>query len=105
MAGYLLHEPKSLDQTRTHMQKNCSPILPRTSDSFLCYHTGQEPFLFDDFGLAEAVSPDVSNALVSSNYYEGFELPDTRDYRRVRAWEGRLFGRTLAARRLARKET
>jgi len=43
---------------------------------------------FDDFGLAEAGSPDVRT--LCSDYYEGFELPDNAGLPRCGV-EGRLY--------------
>jgi len=76
MAGYLFVMNQEPDQPRRTAEKFASPFY-RDIDSFpVLPQAGQKPFLFDDFGLREAVvHPDVSNVLVL-DYYEGFELPD-----------------------------
>tara|TARA_R110000796_G_scaffold251493_1_gene383023 strand:+ start:10131 stop:10928 length:798 start_codon:yes stop_codon:yes gene_type:complete len=85
MAGYLFVMNQEPDQRDAHAEKLLT--IYRDIDSFLCHHSRQEPFLFDDFGLAEAVFTPMFERFWFLDYYEGFELPDTRDYRRVRAWK------------------
>ncbi|MFG6665298.1 glutathione S-transferase family protein [Sulfitobacter sp. 916] len=49
-------------------------------------HSRKEPYLFSDFGLAEAVFTPIFKRFWFLEYYENFQLPDTPDYRRVRVW-------------------
>ena len=100
MAGYLFVMNQEPDQRDAHAEKLLT--IYRDIDSFLCHHSRQEPFLFDDFGLAEAVFTPMFERFWFLDYYEGFELPDTRDYRRVRAWKDACMTRPS---RLARKRS
>ena len=85
MAGYLFVMNQEHDQRDTHAEKLLA--IYRDIDSFLCHSSRKEPFLFDDFGLAEAVFTPMFERFWFLDYYEGFEIPDTQDYRRVRAWK------------------
>ena len=60
--------------------------LYRDLDDFLAHHSPTGPFLFDDFGLAEAVFTPMFKRFWFLDYYEGFTLPVGKDYDRVRAW-------------------
>lgn len=53
---------------------------------FLEYHNPKGPYLFEDFGLAEAVFTPFFVRFGFLEYYESFELPDERAYDRVRTW-------------------
>jgi len=77
----------------THMQKN-DFTSTATSTVFLCLpQPTRNAFLFDDFASPKPVfTPMVSNRFwFSRYYYEGFELPDTRDFNRGCGVEGRLY--------------
>lgn len=53
---------------------------------FLEYHNPKGPYLFEDFGLAEAVFTPFFVRFGFLEYYESFELPNERAYDRVRTW-------------------
>jgi glutathione S-transferase len=53
---------------------------------FLEHHGGDGPFLFERFGLAEAVFTPFFVRHAFLEYYENFELPDEPAYARVRTW-------------------
>lgn len=55
-------------------------------DAFLMEHSPDGTFLFDDFGLAEAVFTPLFMRFWFLHYYEGFDLPDTPEFARVRRW-------------------
>ena len=55
-------------------------------DAFLMRHSPDGTFLFDGFGLAEAVFTPVFMRFWFLEYYEAFDLPQTPDYARVRKW-------------------
>jgi glutathione S-transferase len=55
-------------------------------DDFLVQHAPAGPFLFDDFGWAEAVFTPLFMRFWFLEYYEGFDLPPGPRYARVRAW-------------------
>ncbi len=84
MAGYLF--VMNQDQTRRDEHLNKLLALYRDLDDFLAHHSPTGPFLFDDFGLAEAVFTPMFKRFWFLDYYEGFKLPVGKDYDRVRAW-------------------
>jgi glutathione S-transferase len=55
-------------------------------DAVLRRHNPDGTFLFESFGLAEAVFTPMFMRFWFLEYYEGFELPETEDYARVRRW-------------------
>lgn len=55
-------------------------------DDFLVEHGGAGPFLFEDFGWAEAVFTPLFMRFWFLEYYEDFQLPNEPRYDRVRAW-------------------
>jgi len=55
-------------------------------DAFLVQHSPRGPFLFDQFGWAEAVFTPLFMRFWFLDYYEGFELPAEPGFARVRAW-------------------
>ena len=58
----------------------------RRMDAFLVSKNLDGPYLFDDFGLAEAVFTPLFQRFWFVEYYEDFELPDDPAYDRVRKW-------------------
>jgi len=58
----------------------------RDIDAFLQHEGHEWPWLFDGFGLAEAVFTPMFMRFWFLEYYEGFDLPDTTEYARVRTW-------------------
>ncbi|MCB9738679.1 MAG: glutathione S-transferase family protein [Deltaproteobacteria bacterium] len=58
----------------------------RALDAFLVHENPDGTWLFDDFGLAEAVFTPMFERFWFLDYYEGFELPDGGEYDRVRRW-------------------
>ncbi|WP_112323933.1 glutathione S-transferase family protein [Oceanibium sediminis] len=54
---------------------------------FLDRHNPGGLFLFDDFGLAEVVYTPLFMRFWFLDYYEGFDIPDTAEFARVRAWK------------------
>lgn len=84
MAGYLYvmnQDPLSRD---AHLDKLLA--LYRDIDDFLGHNSPTGPFLFEDFGLAEAVFTPMFKRFWFLDYYEDFSLPKDKDYDRVRAW-------------------
>jgi glutathione S-transferase len=83
-AGYLFvmnQDPATRDARRDKLLS-----IYRTLDDFLSHHAPEGPFLFDEFGLAEAVFTPIFMRFWFLDYYEGFALPDTGEYERVRRW-------------------
>jgi glutathione S-transferase len=58
----------------------------RWFDAFLGEHNPDGTFLFDTFGLAETVLTPLMQRFWFLDYYEGFALPRTPDFARVRRW-------------------
>lgn len=84
MAGYLFVMNQDPDARQGHLDKLLG--LYRDLDGFLTEHTPDGTWLFDDFGLAEAVLTPMFMRFWFLDYYEGFDLPETSDYARVRRW-------------------
>ena len=84
MAGYLFVMNQDPAQRDAHLDKLLA--LYREIDDFLGHHNPTGPYLFEDFGLAEAVFTPMFKRFWFLDYYEGFKLPDGKDYDRVRAW-------------------
>jgi glutathione S-transferase len=55
-------------------------------NDFLVQHSPSGPFLFEDFGWAEAVFTPFFMRFWFLEYYEGFDLPREERYARVREW-------------------
>lgn len=85
MAGYLFVMNRDESKREAHREKLLS--LYRDIDGFLKEHSPKGPFLFDAFGLAEAVFTPMFQRFWFLDYYEGFSLPDDPAYSRVRAWQ------------------
>ena len=83
-AGYLYVLNQDPDRREEHQEKILG--IYRDIDGFLREHNPDGTFLFDDFGLAEAVFTPMFKRFWFLDYYEGFTLPDTPDYARVRKW-------------------
>ena len=54
-----------------------------------------EPWLFERFGLAEAVFTPLFMRFWFLDYYEQFELPEEPAFKRVRAWRDAASARLL----------
>ncbi|MBO6900715.1 MAG: glutathione S-transferase family protein [Rhizobiaceae bacterium] len=83
-AGYMFvmnQDPAARD---THNEKLLG--LYAGIDDFLREHNPDGVFLFDRFGLAEAVFTPMFMRFWFLDYYEEFELPADRKYERVRIW-------------------
>lgn len=72
-------------------------------DAFLVAHAPSGPFLFEDFGWAEAVFTPFFQRFWFLEYYEGFQLPDAPQYARVRRWVDACVAHP-AARQVSREE-
>lgn len=83
-AGYMFvmnQDPAARD---THNDKMLG--LYAGIDDFLREHNPDGTFLFDRFGLAEAVFTPMFMRFWFLDYYEEFELPADSKFDRVRAW-------------------
>ncbi len=84
MAGYIFVMNQDADQKDVHNEKLLS--LYRDLNDFLLAYNPDGTFLFDDFGLAEAVFAPIFKRFWFLDYYEGFELPAGPEYARVKKW-------------------
>ncbi len=84
MAGYLFVMNQDRDNRDACAEKLLG--LYRDIDGFLQEHSPDGVFLFDRFGLAEAVFTPMFKRFWFLDYYEDFQLPDTPDYQRVIRW-------------------
>lgn len=85
MAGYLF----VMNQDRRRRGDFIEKLLAiyRDLNGFLADQNAGGPYLFEDFGLAEAVFAPVFKRFWFLDYYEDFRLPDGPDYDRVRVWQ------------------
>lgn len=72
-------------------------------NDFLEQHSPSGPFLFEDFGLAEAVFTPFFARFWFLEYYEGFDLPHEERYARVREWRDACLAHP-AARQVTREQ-
>lgn len=84
MAGYLFVMNQDRHQRDAHNEKMLG--LYRDINDFLKDQNPSGPYLFSEFGLAEAVFTPMFKRFWFLEYYEGFQLPETSAYDRVRAW-------------------
>lgn len=85
MTGYLYVMNQDRDRREEHNAKLLAHY--RDINDFLMAHNPDGTYLFDAFGLAEAVFTPVLKRFWFLDYYEDFALPDSADYARVRAWK------------------
>jgi len=80
--GWLMNQdPARRETCRTDMLRQYAQL-----NDFLLAHAPAGPFLFEDFGWAEAVFTPFFARFWFLEYYEDFELPDEPRYARVREW-------------------
>ncbi len=84
MTGYLYVMNQEREKRDGHREKLLE--LYRDIDGFLMEHNPDGTFLFQDFGLAEAVFTPVFKRFWFLEYFEDFDLPDAPEFRRVRRW-------------------
>ncbi|MEK9661016.1 MAG: glutathione S-transferase family protein [Alphaproteobacteria bacterium] len=71
--------------------------------AFLDEHNPDGTWLFDAFGLAEAVFTPMFMRFWFLEYYDGFELPDKPDFARIRRWRDACLAHP-AAQQVCREE-
>lgn len=84
MAGYIMvmnQDPANRDALRDKLL-----ALYADLDDFLMWHNPEGTYLFDDFGLAEAVFTPMFMRFWFLDYYEDFALPNEPKYARVKKW-------------------
>lgn len=77
-----------MNQAPARRQSHLDSVLAAFAeiDGFLAEHAPEGPFLFDAFGLAEAVFTPIFMRLWFLDYYEDFDLPSGGEFERVRMW-------------------
>ncbi len=101
MAGYLLIMNQDRAARAAHLERLLG--LYRDINDFLVRHNPDGKFLFDRFGLAEAVFTPVFMRFWFLDYYEDFELPGGPAYERVRTWKKACLAHP-AARQVSREQ-
>ena len=84
MAGYMMVMNQKPDQSDVFKDKMLA--VYRDLNDFLNWQNPTGTYLFDDFGLAEAVFTPMFMRFWFLDYYEGFDLPSGGEYDRVRKW-------------------
>ena len=84
MAGYIYVMNQDLEEKAAHNEKLLS--LYRELNEFLLEHNPHGTFLFEKFGLAEAVFTPIFKRFWFLDYYENFDLPVGPEYARVKKW-------------------
>ena len=84
MAGYVMVMNQDPGQTGAMRDKMLG--LYADLDDFLRWQNPDGTFLFDRFGLAEAVFTPMFKRFWFLEYYEGFELAFGNEYARVKKW-------------------
>jgi glutathione S-transferase len=85
MAGYLYVMNQTKDAADQHREKLLG--IYRSLNDFLTEHNPNGTWLFDGFGLAEAVFTPMFMRFWFLEYYEDFKLPKTEEYARVHVWQ------------------
>lgn len=84
MAGYSF--VMNRDRARADALRDALLDHYRWLDAFLTRHNPDGTWLFDRFGLAEAVYTPLMMRFWFLEYYEGFALPDGPEFARVARW-------------------
>ena len=84
MAGYMFVMNQDVNRRDEHLEKILE--IYRDLNNFLNDHNANGTFLFEEFGLAEAVFTPIFKRFFFLDYYEDFELPESIEYERVRIW-------------------
>jgi glutathione S-transferase len=84
IAGYSMVMNQDQSQRKNYEDKLLA--LYQDISFFLDKYNPNGTFLFDEFGLAEAVYTPMFMRFWFLDYFEGFELPDTPEYTRVAKW-------------------
>lgn len=100
-AGYLF--VMNRERARRDELRNRLLGLYRELNGFLAEHNPEGTFLFEDFGLAEAVFTPLFMRFWFLDYYEDFELPGGSEYDRVRRWRAACLAHE-AAQQVSREE-
>lgn len=95
MAGYLFVMNTDPDARAAHEAKLLAAY--RDLNDFLAHHAPQGPYLFGEFGLAEAVFAPIFARFWFLDYYEGFALPEGADYDRIAQWQAACLAHPAAA--------
>lgn len=84
MAGYIWVMNQDSGARGQHQDKMLG--LYQDLNDFLQAHNPDGTWLFDSFGLAEAVYTPMFMRFWFLEYYENFNLPDTAEFERIKRW-------------------
>ena len=85
VAGYTLVMNQDESQREAKLEKLLK--VYRDLNTLLDQYNPDGTFLFEEFGWAECVYTSMFMRFWFLDYYEGFELPQTKDYARVAKWK------------------
>jgi glutathione S-transferase len=100
-AGYSMVMNQSREARKDHADRVLACFAG--IDAFLRRHATDDTFLFDGFGLAEAVFTPIFVRFWFLDYYEGFDLPEGDDFSRVCRWRDACLAHR-AAQQVSREE-
>ena len=84
MAGYLFVMNQDRDGREGHVEKING--IYKDINTFLMRYNPDGTYLFEDFGLAEAVFTPMFMRFWFLEYYEGYDIPQSPSFDRVRKW-------------------
>ena len=96
-AGYTFVMSQKADARAEQREKLLS--IYRDLNDFLEHHAPDGTWLFDDFGLAEAVFTPMFQRFWFLDYYEDFEVPAGPDYARFKRWHDACRAHPMAQQR------
>ncbi len=100
-AGYLFVMNQKREERDNHVAK--LDTIYREMNIFLMRYNAEGTFLFDDFGLAEAVFTPIFMRFWFLEYYEDYDIPSESDFDRVRKWRDACLA-NVAARQVTKEE-
>ena len=84
MTGYMMVMNQVPDKRSDFVDKMLGHY--RNFDTFLRQYNPEGVFLFEDFGMSEVVYTPIFMRFWFLDYYEGFDIPETVEFARVRRW-------------------
>lgn len=84
MTGYMMVMNQKPNDRQNYVDKMLQHY--RNLNDFLAHHSPNNTYLFDEFGLAEAVYTPLFMRFWFLDYYEEFDIPQTEEFARVLKW-------------------
>ncbi|TDQ60422.1 glutathione S-transferase [Maritalea mobilis] len=101
MSGYMMVMNQKSDERQTYIDKMLNHY--RMLNDFLAHHSPNNTFLFEEFGLAEAVYTPLFMRFWFLDYYEDFDIPQTEEFARLLKWRNACLAHD-AAQQVSREE-